>query len=373
MANNKKNQSTPVIEPIKDTGNENPIDAKNYNPLTEEPVRDIPSNVNIPQDQLQQPIPEDSYQPPPVTDERHPLNEASEDEDNDDEGPTAQAPPPGNKKEEKKKQYFNDPNLEDLPPKQKAAASDQLAHFVMDRYQGAHDWANRNLQISKEKITKLQAAGELDLRAPIPYEDGFMRAGEYFREWNKDMETAFVMDPEWRADMQATLSRILAKRGMGLSDEAKFLLGISMDMGFKVRLYFGFRSQTNAMFDLAREMSAKMQTPAFGTTMDRPYYTEPPPTPPQPQYQQQSTPPPQYQQPPEPVQQTPPPAASAFSGAAQENALGELGITGNGAAPGVEQMALPKRGNRSRVHSIDKKYDNPPIKSGNKKNNKKKK
>lgn len=198
------------------------------------------------------------------------------------------APPPM----EKKKLYEDDPKknqrepinpeLRDLPKKDKEMAASQMAKMIIQGYSWMHDLANNGLIISEKKLAKLQDEGEINLSVMIDYEYGKkIRAGEFFQEWNSQISRdggVLQVSNEFKEEVTPVLERVLAKRGVGMTDEQLLMFMFGKDIAAKGLIFFQMKTQMNYMIQSIKNAT----TGQFA----------PPPPPPQPQPQQ-----PQPQQP----------------------------------------------------------------------------
>jgi hypothetical protein len=236
-----------------------PEERKNYedaqfNPL-DEPVNEKAysrPNVNASATEFTKPIEEPRYAPPPI--EKKKLYE-----------------------DEPKKHEPINPELKDLPKKDKEMAASQMAKMIIQGYSWAHDLANKGLMISEKKLNKLQSEGEINLNAMIDYDYGRkMRAGEFFQEWNhqvmKDGGVLQVSD-EFKEEVTPVLERVLAKRGIGMTDEQLLMFMFGKDIAAKGMIFFQMKGQMNYMIQSIKD-----------ATMGQ--YTPPPPPPPQQEPQQ---------------------------------------------------------------------------------------
>lgn len=222
-----------------------PINEKTYSRL----------NVSASQEQLNTDIPEPDFIPPPI--------DFSE------------------QKKEKPKEKPIMPEMEGLSQKEKNDASETLSDVLLDGYGILHALANRGLMVSEKKLMKLQQNGEIDLNAQIQYDYGqTMSAGEFFQEYNKQAETALTLSNEFREEVKPVLSKVLAKKGLGLTDEQKLIFLFAKDAGQKAIIAISMRSQLNQMIEVIK--SATVQQPQRN-------FTSPPPPPPQQPQQEQSS------------------------------------------------------------------------------------
>lgn len=322
-----------------------------YDPLSEEVVSKVnTAPIGVDPQLLAQPIPETVFTPASVADEINPLDEADNaTSNNSGKGSAASnsfVPP--------------NPELNDIPPKQKEMAAAQMVEYLMTGYQKLHQGANKMLQIGKKRVTRLQMEGKIDLQAAVPYEDGkFLPLSEFIKEYNEDMKDFLTIDPEWKAQVVPPLVRIFQKRGIGMSDEMFVGLLFAQDISVKAKMYFDMRGQTASILQFAVEQTERMNNVI-------PMPTRPAPAP--------------TQGPSEPgkvVEMERPPitqtnqtdqgqaSTSYTKSPAQDAVMNEL--TGNQLQPSqvsgmVENQQLPQYGGESTVGAIDRFVKNRTVK-----------
>jgi len=195
------------------------------------------------------------------------------------------APPPMEKKKlydddpKKKEREPINPELKDLPKKDKEMAASQMAKMIIQGYSWMHDLANKGLMISEKKLNKLQEEGEINLQAMIDYEFGKkMRAGEFFTEWNTQIQKdggVLQVSNEFKEEVTPVLERVLAKRGIGMTDEQLLMFMFGKDIAAKGLIFFQMKTQMNYMIQSIKEATVNQYRPS------------PPPPPQQPQQPQQ--------------------------------------------------------------------------------------
>lgn len=166
-------------------------------------------------------------------------------------------PPPLNAKEQeaKKAEPFN-PELKNLSKKDTEMAASHMVKMVLSGYEYLHVLANKSLQITEKRLSKMQADGELNLNAMIDYDYGKkIRAGEFFREYNNQTKDALEVTDEFKEEITPVLERIFAKRGIGMTDEQLAMFIIGKDVVGKAIIWFQMKQQTNYILKNIAEAS----------------------------------------------------------------------------------------------------------------------
>lgn len=240
--------------------------------------------VNVDFNPLDEPVNERRYTSPNVNANPNDLNKPIEE--------PRFAPPPMQKKtipqfEEKKPkpEPFN-PDMRNIPKKETEQAAAQMAKLIIQGYEWMHQLANKGLQISEKKLIKLQAEGEINLNAMIDYDYGKkIRAGEFFQDYNEQVKNILYVSDTFKEETIPVLERVLAKRGVGMTDENYLLFLFGKDIAEKSMIFFQYKSQMNYMIESIKEatMSQFVQQAPPPPPSSQRQPTAPPPPPPTPE------------------------------------------------------------------------------------------
>jgi hypothetical protein len=179
------------------------------------------------------------------------------------------------------------PAMNNLSDKDKQMGAEHLAKLIIDAYEGLNTAANEMCKFPARKIRKLQASGEIDLSVEIPYDYGkTISAGEFIKDFNEQNKDTITVSKEFKKEILPPLTRILEKKGAGISDEQMVGYLIAKDVGVKAVLIGQMRGSMNDMISVIIEYTAALkegrETPQGQTQQSQPK--------PQPQPQPQSTP-----------------------------------------------------------------------------------
>jgi hypothetical protein len=166
------------------------------------------------------------------------------------------------KKESGKKtsEPFNQ-ELNELSDPEKKKAAEQAAQFAMSLYKGLHLWGNSMIRISDRKINKLQSAGDIDLNVGVPYGNlGFVRLGEFISEYNSQAGEVLQVSQEFEENVLPPLTRVLAKKGMGMTDENYLAFMFGQDMISKGMTVMSMRRTTKDILAFAKEQTTAGRT-----------------------------------------------------------------------------------------------------------------
>jgi hypothetical protein len=255
--------------------------AANYNPfleqVTERPYSTV--NVGVTQEQLKGAIPEPVYSPFSVDSNENPYNML---------GGDGQPSGGGQKRESAP---FN-PMMNDVSDSDKKMGAQHMAKLLVDGYEQLHVFGNKALQVPERKIRKLEKEGLIDLSIPIPYEYGkTITAGEFLQDYNEQNKDALTVSREFKKEVTPVLTRVLEKRGAGLTDEQYLGFLVGKDLVVKLVIVAQLRSTMNDMINVIKDYTEATRAgngvppqPQAPT----PQAPTPQPTAPQPQYQEPS-------------------------------------------------------------------------------------
>ena len=181
----------------------------NYNPFLQQ-VSEKPysaMNVGVSQEQLSGAIPEPTFTPFTIDSNENPYNMLGGD-----------GQPSANGGSRKESAPFN-PMMNDIPDGDKKMGAQHMAKLLVDGYEQLHVFGNKALQVPERKIRKLEKEGLIDLSIPIPYEYGkTITAGEFLQDFNEQNKDALSVSKEFKKEVTPVLTRVLEKRGAGLTD-----------------------------------------------------------------------------------------------------------------------------------------------------------
>jgi hypothetical protein len=151
------------------------------------------------------------------------------------------------------------PEMKNLGKKDTEMAAGHMAKLIIQGYEWMHQLANKGLQVSEKKLNKLQAEGEINLNAMIDYEMGKkIRAGDFFLEYNEQVSTVLTVSQEFKDEATPLLEKVLAKRGIGMTDEQMLMFVFGKDIAAKSMIFFQQKAQMNMMLASIKEATMGM-------------------------------------------------------------------------------------------------------------------
>ena len=271
----EQNITTEQVKPTPSPANYNPF----LEQVTERPYSTV--NVGVTQEQLKGAIPEPVYSPFSVDSNENPYNML---------GGDGQPSGGGQKRESAP---FN-PMMNDVSDGDKKMGAQHMAKLLVDGYEQLHVFGNKALQVPERKIRKLEKEGLIDLSIPIPYEYGkTITAGEFLQDYNEQNKDALTVSREFKKEVTPVLTRVLEKRGAGLTDEQYLGFLVGKDLVVKLVIVAQLRSTMNDMINVIKDYTEATRAgngvpPQPQAQAAAPQPTAPQPTAPQSQYQEPS-------------------------------------------------------------------------------------
>jgi len=216
----------------------------NYNPflqsVNEKPYSQM--NVGVTQEQLNAAIPEPTFSPHTIDSNENPYNMLNGD-----------GIPSGGGAPKRESAPFN-PMMNDVPDGDKKMGAQHMAKLLVDGYEQLHVFGNKALQVPERKIRKLEKEGLIDLSIPIPYEYGkTITAGEFLQDFNEQNKDALTVSKEFKKEVTPVLTRVLEKRGAGLTDEQYLGYLVGKDLIVKLVIVAQLRTTMNDMINVIKD------------------------------------------------------------------------------------------------------------------------
>lgn len=152
----------------------------------------------------------------------------------------------------------------DLPDKDKKQAAEKMAETAIDAYEFITSKAGAMAKISEKKLNKEFAQGSINpnLQIPIDQFGNTVSVEEYAKEHNSAVDGAFEVDEEFKEKVRPPLTRVLAKRGLGMTDEHQLMYLFGKDLVIKSTIAIGLNSASKEMLKMMREASQHGLGPA---------------------------------------------------------------------------------------------------------------
>jgi len=237
------------------------MSSSGFNPL-DAPVNEksyTKPNVSFDINEINTPIPEPMFTPPP-------MSKTSEE-----------------KKEKKPIEPFNE-ELNDLPNKDKAMSSEMMATMILDGYSQIFNIIEKTLKISDKKLRKLELDGEVDLNIVVPFPNGVqVTMKEFVEEFNQQTVGTLEVTEDFKKEVKPVLIRVLQKKGIGLTDEQMLIYLFSKDIITKGVQIYALKSSVNEMIEMMKEQTLEYKR--YNNNLQQPpaaAYNAPPPPPTQP-------------------------------------------------------------------------------------------
>lgn len=193
-------------------------------------------------------------------------------------------------REKKPEQEPFNPEMKNLSKKDTEMAAAQAASLILNGYDWISGLANKALVVSEKKLAKLQTEGEINLNAMIDYDYGKkIRAGDFFKEYNEQVADVLKPTDEFKDEVRPILERVLAKRGIGMTDEQMLIFLFGKNIAAQGFVFLQYKQQLKHMIESIKESTKNQE---FMNQPQTQYYQQqqtqyqPQPTQPEPTYQE---------------------------------------------------------------------------------------
>jgi hypothetical protein len=142
---------------------------------------------------------------------------------------------------------FENPTTKGMSDKEKTDAAKNLSKTILKGYRMAHEVAASACKISESKVQKMLNEGEISIEARLPLGDeGEINLPEFAATVNVQIDEALKYTEGFDEEVEPILTRVLAKKDWGLSDETRLLLAFGQDAAPKAMMVFQI-AQTQKM------------------------------------------------------------------------------------------------------------------------------
>lgn len=226
-------------------------------------------NVNVGANQVGSSIPEPVFSANTISSNENPYNML-----NDDFGASMGAA-------QKPNAPIN-PSMNNIPDADSKLGADHMAKLIVDGYEQLHLFANKGLQIPERKLRKLESEGEIDLSVEIPYDYGkTITAGEFIKEFNEQNKDTLTVSKEFKKEVTPVLSRVLAKRGAGVTDEQYLMYLFGKDILVKGVIFSQIKGTANDMISVIKDYTVALRENGVAPAPKQRAESKSPPPPPQ--------------------------------------------------------------------------------------------
>ena len=182
--------------------------------------------------------------------------------------------------EEAEASTFN-PAMDNLDKKEQLYATEQMVDTVLDVYGKAHLIANRVTKLKEEKVAKAMEDGEIDPALQVPIDDMGNSLGlmEYVQEYNRQLDDAIKLEPEFVEKVRPPMIRVFQKKGLAMTDEQFLAVAFGTDILTKGAMIYQLVQQNNKLLTMWKNQSNPAPRPAPQPTSSTPQPPPPPPSP----------------------------------------------------------------------------------------------
>lgn len=175
--------------------------------------------------------------------------------------PSFQSPPPPPKNDgkgnasfmgDKNTQQSGNPNMQELPQKDKLQAAELLTSTILGAYKDVCKVAGKALTVSDEEIMDWVMKDKISLNLKIPYirssgDTAEITIREFYQSYNGQVLEAFEVSPEFFTDVRPVMIRVFAAKGWGMTDEQYLLQAFGKEIFGKGLAFIQLRRNLSAI------------------------------------------------------------------------------------------------------------------------------
>lgn len=240
-----------------------PDSVESYNPLVNNPVKENPNvakSFSTEDNFFGMDLPEQDFTPKSSTQELRDSfeqNKADASSSSSSQGGTQQTTSNNNNPTSTQRppiESFN-PELNDLSKKDKEASAETMAKVIVSSYEWLHQFPNKAIRINQNYLLKLEAKGDIDLSARLTDGNNIITINEAVASYNQMGEGAFSVSREFKEEVTPVLTRVLQKRGVGMTDEQQLIYLFGKDLVMKGIQFKQLYSQRNDFINVIKNAS----------------------------------------------------------------------------------------------------------------------
>lgn len=162
----------------------------------------------------------------------------------------------------KPREPFNE-EMRDMPKKDKKDAANKVAQMIMTGYKWANSYADSKLLFDPKKIQKMEIDGEINLAVQVPISaNDTISAGEFIQEYNDQSKDTITVSQEFEEEFVPALTKVLEKRGVGMTEEQYVIYLLGKDLLVKGFLVAQSLSVKKEMLNMLKEINSTLQQQA---------------------------------------------------------------------------------------------------------------
>ena len=199
-------------------------DVVNYNPLADNVEEKDYQKANLQGAGRLPDLEEPTFEPPTLEDIRPEMfgGDTGEDED----------------------EVFGRERLNDMPKGDKKKAAQQMTEMILEGYSSICSFSGGFASMKENKLMEMQAEGRIDLRMPIPVSPteqvGVL---DFVQSYIAQIDEAMEVTDDFKEAVRPPMTRILEKKGVGMTDEQFLLVMFGKDIITKTATTIALKKQ----------------------------------------------------------------------------------------------------------------------------------
>ena len=161
-------------------------------------------------------------------------------------------------------EVFGKEKLNDLPKGDKKKAAQQMAEMVLEGYSSICSFTGGFANLNEGKLLQMQTEGKIDLRMSVPISSQEqVGVVDFVQSFNSQIDEAMAVSDEFKDSVRDPMTRVFAKKGVGMTDEQLLLVMFGKDIITKTATTIALKKQLSRTLELVyqQHQEAGLPTP----------------------------------------------------------------------------------------------------------------
>ena len=159
-------------------------------------------------------------------------------------------------------ELFGKERLNDLPKGDKKKAAQQMAEMVLEGYSSICSFTGGFANLNEGQLLQMQTEGKIDLRMSVPISSQEqVGVVDFVQSFNSQIDEAMAVSDEFKDSVRDPMTRVFAKKGVGMTDEQILLVMFGKDIITKTATTIALKKQLSRTLELVYQQHQEAGSP----------------------------------------------------------------------------------------------------------------
>ena len=159
-------------------------------------------------------------------------------------------------------ELFGKELLNDLPKGDKKKAAQQMAEMVLEGYSSICSFTGGFANLNEGQLLQMQTEGKIDLRMNVPISSQEqVGVVDFVQSFNSQIDEAMTVTDEFKDSVRDPMTRVFAKKGVGMTDEQILLVMFGKDIITKTATTIALKKQLSRTLELVYQQHQEAGSP----------------------------------------------------------------------------------------------------------------